>query len=111
MAELESILSQAQMEGEQHAAREKQLKADIEVLSKAAIEQINRLTEAETRVNALEEARLKAEAKTRQRTEREQRLSAELEAARESKAAQVQRIAEARAESRRLAKQEADLKD
>lgn len=87
-------LQKEQAEARRAAAEEMRLLLETEVQQRAA-EEIKRLEE-------LEAIHCQSEAEERDRTETEHRLNEGLRSLREAKALQLQRIAEAEAESRRL---------
>jgi hypothetical protein len=90
-------LQKEQAEARRAAAEEMRLLLETEVQQRAA-EEIKRLEE-------LEAIHCQSEAEERDRTETEHRLNEGLRSLREAKAQQLQRIAEAEAESRRLAEE------
>jgi len=120
----------ARLEAQQRNEKIESLNSDLAALSELGVEQSNQIQEAEVRLAAakqklqlmeaklqqrateenqrlaeLEATRSKAETEAPRRAEEAQKLNAEIETLQKTQAEQLQRIAEAQAESRRLAEE------
>ncbi len=130
LAELELIRTQAEAEAEKRAEVERQLNADILTLRESEVSHLQRIEEAqvkvqqmlneqtqllqtaqeeEQRVAELELTRTRAAAGAEERAEVARQLNAEIEGLRDSEASDVQRIEEARSKVQQLLEEQTQM--